>query len=180
MRKELSDIDLYKEIFSENLRFYMKKRSYSQQIVANAIGVSRQTISNYLSKSALPDAERLLDLSALFSVPIDYLLKKQGERVFELPEYLNLGSEKLEIDIKKYVSRPTANEYLVLDEKGKGMIKDNDTTSIISGNLDSLVDSMILQEIAEDLKDLRLRYQLMLEYKNAYENMKGSSDNGNK
>ena len=59
---------------SEKILALRKSRGMSQEDLAAALGVSRQTVSRWEVGSALPDAENLLQLSLLFKVSADYLL----------------------------------------------------------------------------------------------------------
>ncbi len=52
-----------------------KARNMSQEDLASSLGVTRQTVSRWEVGSALPDAENLLQLSMLFDVSADYLLR---------------------------------------------------------------------------------------------------------
>ena len=52
-----------------------RSQSLSQEELAQRLGVTRQTVSRWEVGSALPDAENLLQLSLLFGVSADYLLR---------------------------------------------------------------------------------------------------------
>lgn len=58
----------------ETLQFYRKQRGISQIELAEALEVSRQTISKWETGTALPSAENLLALSKLYGVTVDVLL----------------------------------------------------------------------------------------------------------
>lgn len=60
--------------FSEKLITQRKKSGFSQEELADKIGVSRQAISRWESEDSLPDAHNLKKLSELFEISIDYLL----------------------------------------------------------------------------------------------------------
>ena len=51
-----------------------KKNGWSQEELANQLGVSRQAVSKWESASSVPDLQRVLELSKLFGVTTDYLL----------------------------------------------------------------------------------------------------------
>lgn len=59
----------------DTLQFYRKRQGLSQVELAEALDVSRQTISKWETGAALPSAENLLALSRLYGVPVDALLK---------------------------------------------------------------------------------------------------------
>ena len=87
-----------------NLR---KKAGWSQEELAEKMGVSRQSISKWEGAQSVPDMNRILKLSEVFCVSTDYLLRDDIE---ELQCLVN-PSEEIEND-KGETSLETANEYL--------------------------------------------------------------------
>lgn len=61
--------------FSEKIRLLRLKFSMSQEEMAGKLGVSRQTISKWESGGAYPEIDKLIIISDLFDVSIDFLLK---------------------------------------------------------------------------------------------------------
>ena len=61
-----------------------KKSSLPQEALAEKMNVSRQAVSKWESNQSIPDIEKIVDLSELFGVTTDYLLKN-GTPSFELP-----------------------------------------------------------------------------------------------
>lgn len=58
-----------------------KSRTYAkitQEQAAQALGISRQTISNWENERSYPDIVSVLKMSDLYSVSLDYLLKGEG------------------------------------------------------------------------------------------------------
>ncbi|WP_019139420.1 helix-turn-helix domain-containing protein [Peptoniphilus timonensis] len=90
-----------------NLR---KKNAWSQEELAEKLGVSRQSISKYESAQSVPDMEKILKLSRIFGVTTDYLIKDE----IEDPEFLDEDFEEDKKLIK--LSMEEANEYLDLKE----------------------------------------------------------------
>lgn len=73
----------------ETLQHYRKRQGLSQIDLADALGVSRQTVSKWETGAALPSAENLLALSRLYGVPVDALLngtKADSAPPEEVPE----------------------------------------------------------------------------------------------
>ena len=60
---------------SEKITFLRKSNGFSQEDLAEKLHISRQTVSRWESGSALPDSNNILQISALFGVTTDYLLK---------------------------------------------------------------------------------------------------------
>ena len=56
-----------------------KKNGWSQEELANKLGVSRQAVSKWESSGSIPDLQRILQMSELFGVTTDYLLKDEIE-----------------------------------------------------------------------------------------------------
>ncbi len=65
--------------FSENLQTIRKDRKLSQEDIAEKIGISRQAVAKWESGTAYPDIDNLIQLSELFCVTIDSLVKDNAE-----------------------------------------------------------------------------------------------------
>lgn len=61
----------------EKLLKLRKARQWSQEELADKIGVTRQAVSRWESGSAKPDAEKIIALCDLFGVSADYLLREE-------------------------------------------------------------------------------------------------------
>ena len=66
-------------IIADKIILLRKKHGYSQEELAEKMNVSRQAVSKWESAQATPDVEKILQLSELFSVTTDYLLKDEIE-----------------------------------------------------------------------------------------------------
>ncbi len=65
------------------------RTEYTQEQVAEAIGVSRQTISNWENEKYYPDIVSVIKMSDLFDVSLDYLLKgKETKPMLSYIDYL--------------------------------------------------------------------------------------------
>ena len=60
---------------ADRIQALRKARGYSQEELADRLGVSRQAVSKWESEQALPDLERVTLMSEVFEVTTDYLLK---------------------------------------------------------------------------------------------------------
>jgi len=70
----------------ENIYNYRTGKSMSQTDLANALEVSRQSVSKWENNSAVPDLERIIKMSELFEVTLDELVfGKKSEIKKELP-----------------------------------------------------------------------------------------------
>lgn len=66
-------------IFADKLVRLRKQNGWSQEELADKMEVSRQAVSKWESAQSVPSLEKLLQLSALFGVTTDYLLKDELE-----------------------------------------------------------------------------------------------------
>lgn len=60
--------------FDENLRNLRKEKDYSQEYLAEKLGVTRQTISKWENGTAMPDLKKLIELAEFFETSMDALL----------------------------------------------------------------------------------------------------------
>lgn len=67
------------------------KANLTQEQVAEALGVSRQTISNWENEKTYPDIRSVVTLSNLYDVSLDYLLKDKEET--SMAKYLDYLEE---------------------------------------------------------------------------------------
>lgn len=66
-------------ILADKIIDLRKKNGWSQEELAEQLGVSRQAVSKWESASSVPDLERIIAMSRLFGVSTDYLLKEEAE-----------------------------------------------------------------------------------------------------
>lgn len=65
----------------EKIAKLRKENNYTQEDLADIMGVSRQSISKWEGDQAFPETEKLIVLSKFFHVSIDYLLNNEVEEV---------------------------------------------------------------------------------------------------
>lgn len=63
---------------NEKIAYYRRKRGYSQQALADMMGVSRQSVSKWETGESLPEVTKLPQLAALFGVTTDFLLSEDA------------------------------------------------------------------------------------------------------
>ena len=66
-------------ILADKIIALRKKAGWSQEELARQLDVSRQSVSKWEGAQSVPDMERALQLSRLFGVSTDYLLKDEME-----------------------------------------------------------------------------------------------------
>ena len=91
-----------------------KKNGWSQEELAYKMDVSRQAVSKWESAQTVPDLQKILQLSQLFGVTTDYLLKDD----LEIEEYIDGSIDKN----VKTITLEEANKYLKLRKKASWKI----------------------------------------------------------
>lgn len=66
-------------ILADKITRLRKKNGWSQEELAEKMGVSRQAVSKWEGAQTIPDLEKILQLGGLFGVTTDYLLKDDIE-----------------------------------------------------------------------------------------------------
>ena len=61
----------------EKIARQRKELNYTQEQLADILGVSRQSISKWESDIAYPETDKLIELGKLFDCSMDYLLKEE-------------------------------------------------------------------------------------------------------
>lgn len=104
-------------IFADKLIALRKKAGWSQEELAEKMDVSRQAVSKWEAAQSTPDLGRVLELSRLFGVTTDYLLKDElGEE-----EAYTKEDEKPASNLRR-VSLAEAQDYLALRQAAAGRI----------------------------------------------------------
>ena len=85
--------------FSEKLITLRKGRNLTQEQLAEQLNASRQSISKWESGQVIPEVEKIVELSKVFNVTLDYLLKPS-----EIDE-LSVKTDMLEQQQKQLLNR---------------------------------------------------------------------------
>lgn len=93
-------------ILADKIIDLRKKVGWSQEELADKLGVSRQSVSKWEGAQSIPDMNKILQLSELFGVSTDYLLKDSMEAAEPAP------AEEAETDGATFVSLEEANAFL--------------------------------------------------------------------
>ena len=62
-------------LLSEKIMSLRKRNGWSQEELAQQLGVSRQSVSKWESMASMPDIQKIMAMSEFFGVSTDYLLK---------------------------------------------------------------------------------------------------------
>ena len=99
-----------------NLR---KKNGWSQEELAEKLGVTRQSISKYEGAQSIPDLDKILKLSEIFGVTTDYLIKDELEEEEYAPSQMQENESESDRSVHK-VTMEMANEYLQIIDWSAG------------------------------------------------------------
>lgn len=96
-------------ILAEKIVRLRKKNGWSQEELAEQMKVSRQSVSKWEGAISVPDLDKILQLSRIFGVSTDYLLKEELEE-----EEYSGQSEAEPSEAVRRVTLEEANEFLTV------------------------------------------------------------------
>ncbi len=100
-------------ILADKIIYERKKNGWSQEELADKLGVTRQAVSKWEGAQTTPDLDRMLKMSRLFGVTVDYLMKDE----IEAEEYLSQAQiEEGDFQVRK-VSMEEAHQFLMLKKE---------------------------------------------------------------
>ena len=94
-------------IFADKLIALRKKAGWSQEELAQQLNVSRQSVSKWEGAQSVPDLDKIVQLSRIFGVSTDYLLKDEPEEQEPAPSLPEQPQ-------RRCVSMEEASRYLEL------------------------------------------------------------------
>ena len=97
-------------ILADKIMDLRKKNGWSQEELAEKLNVSRQAVSKWEGAQSIPDMGRIIQLSELFGVSTDYLLKDELEQTVE-------SQETTPDSLIRTVSMEEANAFLKTKEE---------------------------------------------------------------
>ena len=134
--------------FSENLVELRKLNNYSQEELAELIGVSRQTLSKYETGESLPDIEKCRQLAEAFSVTVDdlvsyekndadnlgYSIPPKGKHIFGMVRVGDKGQIVIPAKARKIFGIAPGDALIVLGDEGQGiaLIKEKGLLDLIN------------------------------------------------
>ena len=134
--------------FAENLIELRKLNNYSQEELAEKIGVSRQTLSKYETGESLPDIEKCRLLAEVFSVTLDDLIAYEknekdnmgwavpprGKHIFGMVRVGEKGQIVIPAKARKIFDIAPGDNLIVLGDEGQGiaLIKEKGLLGLIN------------------------------------------------
>ncbi len=89
-----------------------KRNGWSQEELAEKLNVTRQSVSKWEGAQSVPDLQRVLEMSRLFGVSTDYLLKDEME-----PAARMSGADETDEPSRRTVGMEEARAFLELKKK---------------------------------------------------------------
>lgn len=75
----------------EKIAALRKEQGMSQEALGEKLGLSRQAVSKWEADQAVPTMDNLMELSKLFGVPVDTLLRPDAELMQRQRTRMNRG-----------------------------------------------------------------------------------------
>lgn len=129
--------------------FDLRTRSkLSQEAMAEKLAVSRQAVSKWESGVTLPETEKLIMISNMFGVSLDYLLKDQPREKTH-----DRTSESLDRVILRFLGSAQDIEEIsktLIDVMQDGIIDEEERNK-----LDAII--VTLDEIAKNIEDIKIK-----------------------
>lgn len=100
-------------ILAEKVALLRKRKGWSQEELADKLGISRQSVSKWESGASVPDIDKIIMLSRLFQVSTDYLLKDELEENENVDRETGMEAEP----VGRSVSVEEANTFMKLARK---------------------------------------------------------------
>lgn len=98
-------------ILADKIIKLRKKNGWTQEELAEKVNVSRQSVSKWEGAQSVPDLDKILQLSQIFGVSTDYLLKDEMEEEFVAEASALLQEGDGEVKVRR-VTMEEANDFL--------------------------------------------------------------------
>ena len=134
--------------FADNLIELRKMNGFSQEELADMIGVSRQTLSKYETGESLPDIEKCRLIAEVFSVTMDDLISydknsdenmgygvpPKGKHIFGMVKVGEKGQIVIPAKARKIFDIAPGDNLIVLGDEGQGiaLIKEKGLLGLIN------------------------------------------------
>ncbi len=110
------------------LKIYRKQSGFSQEEIAEKLGVSRQAVAKWEKGESNPDIECCIKLADLYGTTIDMLVRDikdgaqehDGKHVFGLCKVNDKGQITLPVNCRKLFNINPGDSLLLLGDENKG------------------------------------------------------------
>lgn len=109
------------------LKAYRKKNGYTQDDIAEKLGVSRQAVAKWERGESVPDIESVVSLAGIYGVTVDLLIKnsqsseKGQQYMFGLVKLNDKGQITLPVECRRVFGIEPGDLILVLGDTEKGI-----------------------------------------------------------
>lgn len=113
-----------------NLKFFRKKKGYTQEQIAEKIGISRQAVAKWERGEALPDIENIMALAEIYEVTVDSLVRNVAsydtaaigkKHMFGLVRVNDKGQITLPKQCREVFNIKTSDTLLILGDEDRGI-----------------------------------------------------------
>lgn len=113
-----------------NLKFFRKKNGYTQEQIAERIGVSRQAVAKWENGEAMPDVENIIALADIYEVTIDSLVRNiasysgkspEKQHMFGIARVNDKGQITLPKQCREIFGIEPSDTLLILGDEDRGI-----------------------------------------------------------
>lgn len=104
---------------ANRLQQLRKANGYSQDVLAEKLGISRQAVSKWERAESSPSVDNLIDLAKLYGITVDEMLNTEGDRVVIKTQ--NNTKKDIKGKLKSLISK--ANDFGIYPELARSLAK---------------------------------------------------------
>lgn len=104
---------------ANRLQQLRKANGYSQDVLAEKLGISRQAVSKWERAESSPSVDNLLDLARLYGITVDEMLNTEGDKVVIKTQ--NNTKKDIKGKLKSLISK--ANDFGIYPELARSLVK---------------------------------------------------------
>ena len=104
---------------ANRLQQLRKANGYSQDVLAEKLGISRQAVSKWERAESSPSVDNVLDLARLYGITVDEMLNTDGDRVVIKTQ--NNTKKDIKGKLKSLISK--ANDFGIYPELARSLAK---------------------------------------------------------
>ena len=131
----------------EKIAALRREKGLSQEALGEQLGLSRQAVSKWEADQAVPTMDNLMELSRLFGVPVDTLLRPEEAlpgKGTEMPEGVKISAEGLKISYAPVLTKKT--KWFIIAVAAVLLVS-------VLGNLYAMMRVQGMQTQIDDLKE---------------------------
>lgn len=130
------------------LKIFRKQSGFTQEEIAEKLGVSRQAVAKWERGETLPDIESCVKLADIYETTVDLLVRNigkedhtgDGKHIFGCTKLNSKGQITLPANCRKVFGLKEGDNILILGDEEKGIALVN--LGSISGNISRIKDKI--------------------------------------